>query len=36
MGDSGCNKKFNNFVLKIWAAEVMIYSEDFTQWTETA
>jgi len=23
-------------VLKIWAAEVMIYGEDFTQWTETA
>ena len=23
-------------VLKIWAAEVMIYGGDFTQWTETA
>ena len=22
-------------LLKIWAAEVMIYGEDFTQWTET-
>jgi len=23
-------------MLKIWAAEVMIYGEDFTQWSETA
>jgi len=22
--------------VKIWVAEVMIYGEDFTQWTETA
>jgi len=24
------------YLLKVWVAEVMIYGEDFTQWTKTA